>query len=339
MATLYHWDLPQALEDEGGWLNRDTVDRVRGVRRDRRPSGSADRVEHWIPVNEPNVVTMLGLRHRHARAGPGAAVRRAAGRPPPAARPRPRGHRAAGRRARAASAAPTTTRRCGRPATTRPTSGPSKLFDALWNGMFAEPMLFGRYPADLAAAARAGRSRTATWRRSGSRSTSTASTTTTRCGSRPPTEDSADAVRAARASLGYPTTDFGWPVVPDALREWLITLRARYRAALPPIIITESGCSYATGPDANGVVDDQARIDYLDAHLRAVAVAIARRRRRPRLLHLVADGQLRVGRGLHPALRPGARRLRDPGADPEAVLRLVRRDDPAAAEQPGHPSN
>ena len=58
------------------------------------------------------------------------------------------------------------------------------------------------------------------------------------------------------------------------LREWLITLRARYRAALPPIIITESGCSYASEPDADGVVDDQERIDYLDSHLRAIAVAI-----------------------------------------------------------------
>jgi beta-glucosidase len=74
--------------------------------------------------------------------------------------------------------------------------------------------------------------------------------------------------------LGYPTTDFDWPVVPDALREWLITLRARYRAALPPIVITESGCSYGTAPDADGVVDDQDRIDYLDAHLRAIAVAV-----------------------------------------------------------------
>ena len=54
-------------------------------------------------------------------------------------------------------------------------------------------------------------------------------------------EDVRDAVRVPSRSLGYPTTDFGWPVVPDALREWLIMLRARYRAALPPIIITESG--------------------------------------------------------------------------------------------------
>ena len=71
--------------------------------------------------------------------------------------------------------------------------------------------------------------------------------------------------------LGYPTTDFGWPVVPDALREWLIMFRARFRAALPPIMITENGARTATGPDEHGVVDDQPRIDYLDAHLRAVA--------------------------------------------------------------------
>ena len=79
-----------------------------------------------------------------------------------------------------------------------------------------------------------------------------------------------------RELVGYPKTDFGWPVVPGALREWLVMIRARYRAALPPVMITESGCSYNMGPDENGVVDDQARIDYLAAHLAAVATAIQR---------------------------------------------------------------
>jgi beta-glucosidase len=76
--------------------------------------------------------------------------------------------------------------------------------------------------------------------------------------------------------VGYPTTDFGWPIVPDALREWLVMFRARFRAALPPIYITESGCSYGTGPDEDGVVDDQARIDYLRSHVNAVSEAITR---------------------------------------------------------------
>src|SRR6185503_15603728 len=59
MVTLFHWDLPQPLEDAGGWLERDTTDRfaeyatLLGMK-------LGDRVEHWCPVNEPNVVTLLG---------------------------------------------------------------------------------------------------------------------------------------------------------------------------------------------------------------------------------------------------------------------------------------
>ena len=44
--------------------------------------------------------------------------------------------------------------------------------------------------------------------------------------------------------------------------------------ALPPVYVTENGCAYDDEPDADGRVDDQRRIDYLDAHLRAVAPAI-----------------------------------------------------------------
>ena len=44
-------------------------------------------------------------------------------------------------------------------------------------------------------------------------------------------------------STAYPLTGFGWPVVPDGLRDLLAGLRMRYGAALPPIHITENGCS------------------------------------------------------------------------------------------------
>jgi beta-glucosidase len=270
MATLYHWDLPQALEDEGGWLNRDTVDRFAeyaGLVAERL----ADRVEHWIPVNEPNVVTMLGYGiGTHA---PGRSLLFDG---LPAAHNLLLGH---GRAAIALRAAGAGSVGCANnhapmwPASDDEADvGASKLFDALWNGMFAEPMLFGRYPHDLLPlldpVIQAGDMATI----------------------RQPLDfygvNYYNPIRIAAAEedspvpfeqlniVGYPTTDFGRPVVPDSLREWLITLRARYRAALPPIIITESGCSYATGPDEDGVVDDQDRIDYLDAHLRAVAVAV-----------------------------------------------------------------
>jgi beta-glucosidase len=68
---------------------------------------------------------------------------------------------------------------------------------------------------------------------------------------------------------GVPTTAFGWPVVPDGLHDLLTGLRDTYGPALPPIHITENGCS---APDE---LDDQFRIDYLDGHLRAVQRAIA----------------------------------------------------------------
>jgi beta-glucosidase len=73
---------------------------------------------------------------------------------------------------------------------------------------------------------------------------------------------------------GYEQTDFGWPVVPDGLRETLVALRDRYHEALPPVIVTENGCAYDDAPDATGAVHDGRRISYLDGHLRAVARAV-----------------------------------------------------------------
>jgi beta-glucosidase len=66
VATLYHWDLPQALQDEGGWTNRETADRFADyasivVRR------LGDRVGRWITLNEPWVSAFVGhLEGRHA---------------------------------------------------------------------------------------------------------------------------------------------------------------------------------------------------------------------------------------------------------------------------------
>jgi beta-glucosidase len=67
---------------------------------------------------------------------------------------------------------------------------------------------------------------------------------------------------------GYPTTAFGWPVVPDGLSELLTGLKATYGDDLPPVYITENGCS---APDGTS---DRFRIDYLAGHLGAVRDAI-----------------------------------------------------------------
>jgi hypothetical protein len=58
---------------------------------------------------------------------------------------------------------------------------------------------------------------------------------------------------------GYPVTAFGWPVVPAALTELLLLLRERYGDALPPVYITENGCSVDDAVAADGTVDDQPR--------------------------------------------------------------------------------
>ena len=272
MVTLFHWDLPQPLEDDGGWLNRSTIDRfadyaaIVGER-------YADRVEHWIPVNEPNVVTMLGYSTgRHA---PG---RRLMFEALPVAHHLLVAHGRAMialREAGAGSVGCANNHSPMWPASDEPEDvGATKLFDALWNGMFLEPMLLGRYPADLAplleGVVQQGDLATI---RQPLDFYGVNYYNPMKVGAAP---EDAELPFELRELVGYPTTDFGWPVVPDALREWLITFRARFRAALPPIMITESGCSYGMGPGPDGTVDDQPRIDYLDAHLRAVAEAVER---------------------------------------------------------------
>jgi beta-glucosidase len=60
-ATLYHWDLPQELQDEGGWASRDTADRFAEYS---ALVGTAlgDRVSRWITLNEPQVAANHGYR-------------------------------------------------------------------------------------------------------------------------------------------------------------------------------------------------------------------------------------------------------------------------------------
>jgi len=272
MATLYHWDLPQSLEDDGGWLNPATVERfaeyaaIVGAR-------LADRVEHWIPVHEPNVAATLGYavgthapgrmlnldalwasHHLLLAHGRGAIELRRAG---------------------ATSVGCSNNHAPVWPATDGDADvGASKIFDALWNSMFLEPMLLGRYPADLMPLME-------DLLQPGDLATIRQPLDFYGVSYHNPikvaaTDDEADLPFEQRTIVGYPLTDAGWPVVPDALREWLIIFRARYRAALPPIFITESGCAYNTDPDERGVVDDQARIAYLRLHVNAVQEAVQR---------------------------------------------------------------
>ena len=61
-ATLYHWDLPQALEDEGGWRSRETAFAFSEYA-DVLSRSLGDRIKHWITHNEPSVAAFSGYQY------------------------------------------------------------------------------------------------------------------------------------------------------------------------------------------------------------------------------------------------------------------------------------
>jgi beta-glucosidase len=280
MATLCFYDLPQALEEDGGWLNRSTADAF-GEYAHLVGTRFADRVASWVPLQEPNAHAYLGYD-----SGEWAPGRKLVFGALPASHHMLLGH---GRAVSALRAAGARSVGCANnhapmwPMTEDPADvGASKLFDSLWNGLFLEAMLLGRYPVDLEVLA------------DGLVQDGDLATIRQpldfygvnyyhplRIAAAPEPiagQETQDATTpfVFAPLLGYPTTDTYCPVVPSGLREWLILIRARFRSALPPIVITENSASYRADPDAAGVVDDQRRIDFLSAHLEAVAEACAR---------------------------------------------------------------
>jgi beta-glucosidase len=279
MATLYHWDLPQALEGAGGWMSRDTAERF-GEYAALVAARLADRVAHWVPVNEPNVASLLGYAlGMHA---PGKALMFGA---LPAAHHLLLGHGLAVSALRAAGAKAVGTANNHAPMWPASDSegdrAAADLFDTVWNRIFADPILLGRYPDGFEELMGVSTGSTSGGSTSGADDLALISQPLDFYGVNyynpmcvaAPADPASEMPFDQREITGYPRTDFGWPVVPDGLRELLVLLEERY-PALPPVMITENGCSYGMGPDADGVVDDQSRIDYLDSHLRAVAAAI-----------------------------------------------------------------
>jgi beta-glucosidase len=275
VATLYHWDLPQALEDKGGWLNRETAYRFAEYA---AIVGAAlsDRVRLWITLNEPFVVAAVGYG-----LGTHAPGRRLLSGAFPVTHHLLLGHGLATAALRAAGDVPvgiTHTLSPTRPATDDPADADAaRKLDGLHNRIYTDPVLLGRYPDDLA------------WLHDGADLSAIRdgdlATIGTKLDFLGVNYYYASTVRAATgpdhpAGLeltpppGVPLTDFGWPVLPDGMHGLLVGLRDTYGPALPPIYITENGAAYADvlGPDDQ--VSDVDRIGYLDAHLRAVRRAM-----------------------------------------------------------------
>ena len=266
MPTLYHWDLPQPLEDQGGWLARDTA----GLTAQRL----ADRIGLWITLNEPFVVTAFGYAlGTHA---PGQALMLDA---LPAAHHQLLGHGLAAAALRAAGVAQVAITNNYSPAW--PASqdeadlAATAAYDTLHNRLFTDPLLLGSYP-DLSAFGVGPGGPDCV--RDGDLAVLSAPVDVLGVNYYRPTRLAAapDSPLPFRIEPipGFPTTAFGWPVVPAGLTELLTLLRDRYGQRLPPIYITENGCSAADAPAADGTIDDQPRIRYLAEHIRAVADAI-----------------------------------------------------------------
>ena len=279
--TLFHWDTPLALEEQGGWLNPDTAKRFADYAHI-LGSHFADRVPRWITINEPGVLSMLGYGSGiHA---PGGSLGLGA---IPAAHHQLLAHGKAVLALREAGAenigiannhAPTW------PASDRDEDQQAAaLYDNLANWLYADPILLGHYPAELEPFLPDGFgddlaeiSAPMDWYGINYYNP-------TRVGAPSAVPGGLVGGRQLDSSLpfsvkeirGYPTTDFGWPVVPQAFTELLVAFKDRYGEALPPIFITENGCAINDGLDARGRVGDTRRISYTEAHLAAIGAAIA----------------------------------------------------------------
>ncbi|WP_441248544.1 GH1 family beta-glucosidase [Kitasatospora sp. McL0602] len=274
LPTLFHWDLPQALEERGGWLDRDTAYRFAEYT-ETVADRLGDRVPAWITLNEPFVHMVYGYalgihapgrtlmldalpaaHHQLLAHGLAAAVLRERGREVLIANNLTP--------VRAASQSPADV-------------AAAAAYDALHNRLFTDPLLLGHYPdlsaygvaEDLGGCVRDGDLELIAG--PGLDGLGVNYYNPTRIAA--PTEPG---LPFAEAPIdGVPRTAFDWPVVPDGLRELLTGLKARYGDALPPVTITENGCSVADEITPDGTVDDRFRIDYLAGHLDAVAQAVA----------------------------------------------------------------
>ncbi|GAA2152029.1 GH1 family beta-glucosidase [Kitasatospora kazusensis] len=274
LPTLFHWDLPQALEERGGWLERDTAYRFAEyaeIVADRL----GDRVSAWITLNEPFVHMVYGYALGiHA---PGRTLMLDS---LPVAHHQLLGHGLAASvlRERGREVLIANNLTPVQPASADPADvAAAEAYDALHNRLFTDPLLLGRYP-DLSAYG-VGEDLDGCVREGDLELVSGPGLDGLGVNFYNPTRISAPAepgLPFAESPIeGVPRTAFGWPVVPDGLRELLVGLRERYGAALPPIVITENGCSVADEVAPDGTVDDRFRIDYLAGHLDAVAHAVA----------------------------------------------------------------
>jgi beta-glucosidase len=277
LATLYHWDLPQSLEDEGGWGNRDTA--LRFAEYAATVHGSlAGTVPSWITLNEPWVAAWLGYGtgiHAPGRTDDALALE--------ASHHLLLAHGLA-RDAMGRDVGIALNLQPARPATEDPRDvRAARLADLHMNRLFLDP-LFGRgYPAELVEHYRSvsdmrfvrdgdleviagplGFLGVNYYRRH---------TVTAEARSQP----GADELPGSLGAWSVPPADveltaMDWPVEPQALTDLLIELHRDYGPAR--LIVTENGAAFADDPAPDGIVHDARRIAFLRDHIAAARAAL-----------------------------------------------------------------
>ncbi|MEU0155767.1 GH1 family beta-glucosidase [Micromonospora fulviviridis] len=292
VATMYHWDLPQEVEDAGGWPVRDTAlrfaDYAAGI-----VGALGDRVHTWTTLNEPWCSAYLGYAsgvHAPGRTEPAAALA--------AVHHLNLAHGLAGRLVRelapAAQLSVTLNLHVIRPASDSPADHDAvRRIDALANRAFLGAMLDGAYPADLLADT-AG---VTDWSfvRDGDERTAAVpldvlgvnyySSTLVRAwdGVSPRSDADGHGASAHTPWVGAGDVDFlpqpgphtamGWNIDPGGMTELLLRLHREHPDQ--PLMITENGAAFDDVVSPDGAVHDDRRVDYLRRHVGAVADAIA----------------------------------------------------------------
>ncbi|MFB9238221.1 GH1 family beta-glucosidase [Plantactinospora siamensis] len=294
VVTLYHWDLPQALEDRGGWTVRETAEAF-GEYAGHVAAALGDRVSMWTTLNEPWCSAYLGYAsgvHAPGRTEPEGALRAV--------------HHlnlAHGLGVQAVRAELGEAARCSvtlnlhallpaDPSSAADRDAVRRL-DALANRAFTGPMLDGAYPPDLLADT----AEVTDWSFVRDGDTAVAhqrldalgvnyyTTTTVRAWDGTTERSSEDGHAPSRhtpwvaagdrvefVAVPGQRTDMGWLVDPDGLRDLLLDVHRRYPEL--PLMVTENGAAFPDTVGPNGAVDDPDRLEYVRRHLGAVAEAI-----------------------------------------------------------------
>ncbi|WP_031161380.1 GH1 family beta-glucosidase [Streptosporangium roseum] len=286
-VTLYHWDLPQALEDAGGWPSRETPKRFADYAAAVHDA-LGDRVRNWSTVNEPWCAAFLGYasgEHAPGRREPAQAVRAAHhlllahGLATSALRAQRADSRIGGS-VNLYAISPQTGSEADRDAARR--------IDGLQNRFFLDALLKGEYPADVLEdlAEMTGFVQDGDMEVISapldmllinyySRFTVSGTPGGAASAAAAPTNAGSPWVGSEDVSFvegGRPVTAMGWEIDDSGLHELLLRVAREYPRI--PLVISENGAAFDDVVDADGVVHDRERLNYIDAHLRTCHAAI-----------------------------------------------------------------